>query len=85
MGTEKQYATAQGEPHNFVATEAERQLTALLEAMAQYFAEPNIFRTEIVCRGRFKTVHSLSENDGETKALREKQRSKTKPHPKPNQ
>ena len=47
MGTEKQYATAQGEPHNLSPTAAERQLTALLEAMAQgYFAEPNLFRTE---------------------------------------
>ena len=54
MGTEKQYATNQGEPHNLSPTAAERQLTDLLEAMAQYFAEPNLFRTESVCRGRFK-------------------------------
>ena len=49
MGTEKQYATAQGEPQNLSPTVAERQLTARLEAMAQYFAEPNLFRTESVC------------------------------------
>ena len=50
MGTEKQYATAQREPQNLSPAAAERQITDLLEAMAQYFAEPNLFRTESACR-----------------------------------
>ena len=54
MGTEKQYATACEEPQISSPTAAERQLMALLKAMAQDFAEPNVFRTENVCRGRLK-------------------------------
>ena len=70
MGTEKQYATAQGQPHNLSPTAAERQLTALLEAMAQYFAEPSLFRTESVCRGRFEDV----ERNGNEENKRGKER-----------
>ena len=54
MGTETQCATAQKEPQILSPTAAERQSTALLEAMAQDFAEPNLFRTENVCRRRLK-------------------------------
>ena len=54
MGTGKQYATACEEPQILSTTAAERQLTALLKAMAQDFAEPNVLRTENVCRGRLE-------------------------------
>ena len=54
MGTEKQNATACEEPQILSPTAAERQLMAPLKAMVQDFAEPNVFRTETVCRGSLK-------------------------------